>query len=42
LPRSLPACDPCRRRRRADVITGDPHNNITESIFQKIGVNLHL
>lgn len=27
---------------KEDVITSDPHNNITESIFQKIGVNLHL
>lgn len=25
----------------ADVITAHPYNNVTESIFQKIGTNLH-
>lgn len=25
----------------AEVITAHPYNNVTESIFQKIGVNLH-
>lgn len=26
---------------REEVITGHPHNNVTENIFQKIGANLH-
>ena len=27
--------------RLAEVITSHPYNNVTDSIFQKIGVNLH-
>lgn len=25
----------------AEIITSDPHNNVTDGIFSKIGVNLH-
>ena len=27
--------------KREDVITSDPHNNVTDHIFEKIGYNLH-
>ena len=31
----------CERPCFADVITGNQANNVTDNIFQKIGVNLH-
>ena len=37
MPGCLPACCPSG----AEVITDHPHNNVTDAIFQKIGVNLH-
>jgi len=27
--------------RREDVITGDPHNNVSDYIYQRLGINLH-
>lgn len=33
-PTAVPRC-------LAEVITAHPYNNVTESIFQKIGANLH-
>lgn len=43
--RRPPIADPLRLRpsspRFSDVITGDPANNVTDHIFEKIGYNLH-